>query len=169
MVRRYIDGRGQQRCCGGRDLRASQAYPRKCLGLMFIKKTWLPFTFVCESTNRKKKHVCISTHIYIFIALYYYGVLNVYKRRIFVSAIVANDNPQVPPLLSSGLGKPLQRSGRCTKGDTSERPSDSCEMLREPPIPWTLLTELIGFGEMVPTWRLFWLFFPMANKLPETS
>ena len=34
MVRRYTDGQGQQRITGGKALRASQAYPRRFLGLV---------------------------------------------------------------------------------------------------------------------------------------
>lgn len=32
MVRHYVDGSGQSRICGGRDLKSSQEYPRQCFG-----------------------------------------------------------------------------------------------------------------------------------------
>ena len=31
MVRRYKNGAGESRICGGKDLKASQAYPKGCL------------------------------------------------------------------------------------------------------------------------------------------
>lgn len=32
MVKRYVDGNGKQRVCGGVDLKTSQAYPKQFLG-----------------------------------------------------------------------------------------------------------------------------------------
>ena len=32
MVKRYVDGKGKPRVCGGMDLKRSQAYPKQCLG-----------------------------------------------------------------------------------------------------------------------------------------
>lgn len=55
MVRRYIDGSGQNRVCGGKHLRASQAYPKECFGI------WRCFVFF--RVGEEPTSILMNTHL----------------------------------------------------------------------------------------------------------